>query len=419
MKDRNAVLVFKYADRTHLVLVHFDPITGRRKTRSAKTSNKKEAERAAAAWENELRQGIYTPSASTNWKTFRTRYELEELSGKAENTRDKCDVVFDAVERVMNPRRVNDITSERVSWLAAELRKDRLVDGIKRAGLAEDSIQTHMNHLRAALRWAERIGMIAKAPLFPKLHRAKGDSMKGRAPAGEEFERLLGAIPNALCQGKRATHVSLEHVPEWIRYLKGLWFGGWRLAESLELSWEPGSPLEVDLSGKYPVVLIAHEGQKSFKQEILPIAPEFADILLATPKKDRHGFVFNPIGRYGRRVNADSAMRWIARFGKAVNVKTWTSPKSGAVKFVSAHDLRRAFGLRWSSRVMPPVLQQMMRHSSIATTMKYYVGRDAQTASGVIWDAYRKLESSNTLSNSPDFRRNSPRSKRRKTSEKQ
>jgi hypothetical protein len=29
--------------------------------------------------------------------------------------------------------------------------------------------------------------------------------------------------------------------------------------------------------------------------------------------------------------------------------------------FSSAHDLRRAFGLRWSSRVMPQILMQLMR----------------------------------------------------------
>jgi len=46
-------------------------------------------------------------------------------------------------------------------------------------------------------------------------------------------------------------------------------------------------------------------------------------------------------------------------------------------KFASAHDLRRSFGSRWSLRVLPAILQQMMRHESITTTMDYYVGREA------------------------------------------
>jgi hypothetical protein len=40
-------------------------------------------------------------------------------------------------------------------------------------------------------------------------------------------------------------------------------------------------------------------------------------------------------------------------------------PEAVRIKYASAHDLRRAFGLRWSSRVMPAVLQQLMRHESI------------------------------------------------------
>jgi len=32
-------------------------------------------------------------------------------------------------------------------------------------------------------------------------------------------------------------------------------------------------------------------------------------------------------------------------------------------KYASAHDLRRSFGTRWAKRVMPVVLQKLMRHS--------------------------------------------------------
>ena len=48
------------------------------------------------------------------------------------------------------------------------------------------------------------------------------------------------------------------------------------------------------------------------------------------------------------------------------------------VKYASAHDMRRSFGERWASRVMPQVLMELMRHESIDTTLRYYVGRNAQ-----------------------------------------
>ena len=68
-------------------------------------------------------------------------------------------------------------------------------------------------------------------------------------------------------------------------------------------------------------------------------------------------------------------------------------------KYASAHDLRRAFGLRWSSRVMPAVLQQLMRHESIDTTMRYYVGRDADAVADTLWDAFETNAGGNKTGN--------------------
>ena len=61
--------------------------------------------------------------------------------------------------------------------------------------------------------------------------------------------------------------------------------------------------------------------------------------------------------------------------------------QAGKVKYASAHDLRRSFGERWAVRVMPHVLMVLMRHESIETTMRYYVGRNAQTTAAILWEA--------------------------------
>lgn len=54
-------------------------------------------------------------------------------------------------------------------------------------------------------------------------------------------------------------------------------------------------------------------------------------------------------------------------------------------KTATAHDLRRAFGSRWSTRVMPAQLKQLMRHADIQTTMTYYVQQSARTAASDLW----------------------------------
>ena len=51
-----------------------------------------------------------------------------------------------------------------------------------------------------------------------------------------------------------------------------------------------------------------------------------------------------------------------------------------------------------------------MRHSDITTTMKYYVGREAETTADVLWDAISKEESvlGNTLGNNREGQSRKP-----------
>jgi integrase len=39
--------------------------------------------------------------------------------------------------------------------------------------------------------------------------------------------------------------------------------------------------------------------------------------------------------------------------------------------YATAHDLRRTFGTRCAKRLMPAVVKDLMRHSSVSTTMSY------------------------------------------------
>ena len=83
-----------------------------------------------------------------------------------------------------------------------------------------------------------------------------------------------------------------------------------------------------------------------------------------------------------------------------MKVNTGTKLGKATVKFASAHDLRRSFGERWASRLMPQVLKELMRHESIETTLNFYVGRNAQTTARAIWDQYGKSPTGNTSGNS-------------------
>src|SRR4029079_8409731 len=129
----------------------------------------------------------------------------------------------------------------------------------------------------------------------------------------------------------------------------------------------------------------------------LPMAPEFAEFLLATPEGDRTGPVFRPCTLSGRRPDELRVSKVLSKAGELAGVKVKTDAKTGKVKYASAHDLRRSFGERWASRVMPQILMELMRHESIDTTMRFYVGRNAQRTADVLWEAH--AAASNTSSN--------------------
>jgi integrase len=105
-------------------------------------------------------------------------------------------------------------------------------------------------------------------------------------------------------------------------------------------------------------------GQKSGRVELVPMAPDFAEMLLAVPEIDRVGRVF------GLEYESDWASKVICRIGEAAGVVVEQGNRKGKphVKYASAHDFRRAFGVRWSKLVMPPVLMQLMRHQETALT---------------------------------------------------
>jgi integrase len=148
------------------------------------------------------------------------------------------------------------------------------------------------------------------------------------------------------------------------------------------LSWEADAGISIDLSGKYPCLVIAAESEKGFRDRRLPITPEFALLLQKIPAEDRISEV-HAIARRG--IGLDRVSRVIEAIGRKANVVV----NKQQHKYASSHDLRRAFGTRWASKVTPAVLQQLMRHASIETTLKYYVEQDADSLAVELWKRER------------------------------
>ncbi len=306
-----------------------------------------------------------------------------------------------------------------------------LQTNLRAAKLAESTIKGHLAHLLASLRWAVNVGLLVKAPKVKMPKRAKGATvMKGRPITGEEFDRMLSKVESALVaekpaddKPKRITAKGLaayrrrqevaaaEAEASWRYFIRGLWLSGLRIGEAMELTWDRHDKLRVDLqNGEHPMLLIPGALEKGNQDRLLPMAPEFAEFVLQTPETQRKGFVFNPLPRSRRsqRLSVARAIKTISDIGEKAGIKV-NADRGGKVKYASAHDLRRSFGQRWASRVMPQVLMELMRHESIETTLRYYVGRNAQSTAAVLWEAHRAAKS-NISGNSTPTNANQPES---------
>lgn len=337
------VLVRKKPDRDHLLLYFRDPVTRREVSRSAGTSDRREAERAAALWEQELR--TYRGSGS-GWSYFRDRFEDEHLSTLSRKSQKSFATALNHFERLMSPVDLAAVTADVISQF-----KGRLLDD----GHAATSVATHLGHLRAAINWAHGIGMVSAAPKIKLPKRPKHLHLRGRALTEAEFK------------------VMLKVAGEYRRLLELLWLSGLRLGEAMQLDWQ-SPPIKVALDARpYPQILYYAEGQKNRQDDALPITPDLYAWLAKT--KERTGRVAPvPLQSVARVSEAISAI------GEAAQVSV-----SDKGKWASAHDLRRSFGTRWAQKVMPMILQKLMRHRSIETTLRYYVGLSAEDAGRAVW----------------------------------
>jgi len=254
-----------------LAMYYVDPVSGKRVVKTTGETDEKAAQRVAGEWEKQLQAGAYQAPSKITWAEFRVRYENEHLASLAPRTRLTVRVDLDCLETILAPDRLCKLTSAVMSRFQADLRKPKEITKddkkIVVPGMKETTIAKTLRHIKAALRWGERMGMMVKAPSIIMPKRAKGQSMmKGRPVTTEEYERMLMVVPK----------VRPGDAAAWQRYLTGLWLSGLRLTESLELSWDYEAPFCIDLAGRRPVFRIHGEAQKSGRDEILPMTPDFA-----------------------------------------------------------------------------------------------------------------------------------------------
>jgi integrase len=359
------------------------PKTGRSIVKSAGTTNRKEAQKLAGKWEEELRTGRYKPASRLTWDEFRHQYETEcVIPDMRDSTLTQVGGIFDTIERVIGPELLTDIDADAIQRLRRILPEERISRPDGTIKVHKRSTATQRNHLavlRAALNWAKEREILDTVPKFA-IPTIAANPSKGRPLTLEEFERMIAAVQNNHRKGWQAA--------KWERFLWGLWWSGLRLEEALTLTWDDWNAPRIELDGDNSTITIPAGCQKNGTNTVGPIVPEFFEFLSQIPEADRTGFVFDLPCR-----GKNEVCRIVSRIGKAAGIKVKDKGgRGGKPKFATCHDLRRSFGLRWALRVMPVLLKSLMRHSDINTTMQYYVGNNVAEMTRAVWAAYRSAE---------------------------
>lgn len=383
--DRIHVWVQKFTNTPKLQLQWIDPETGKRCTKSSRTSDPKAAEKARADHEYELNHNLHVRTSKMAWKSFRDLFEAEYLPGLRASTQEKYRSVLDVFEQEMHPKRIADVNERFVSRFLQALRhrdpaarraelmkkdsdgnketakkkKKRKKAGAKEQGprrLAEMTIRNYMVALRTTLKWAADQKMIPAVPKFPKV---KVSKKRPQPIPTESFERLLAA----------------EKDPLWRAFICCGWLAGLRLSEAWKLQWEPSDGLPwVDFEADR--IVLPATFAKSAEDQWVPLHPQLREILQPLPREGSGIFPFT----------SKTTGRPLTRSGITTHIRTLAS--HAGVR-LTMHQLRKGFGCRVASKLgkgNAPILHRLMRHSSMQITMDYYANVD-----DVLHDAIESL----------------------------
>lgn len=331
-EKRVNVWVQAFKGRPSLVLQWFDPETGLRRSKSAKTSDPEKAEKARADHEYELNHRLYREPSRITWEQFRKLYETEELSALSEGTREKVSAVFNVFERTANPTRLDRVSERTLSQYVTKLRE------MKRSVA---TINSNLRHIKRALNWGVEQRLLANRPLIRRLKEPK---KLPRKISTEAFDRLLAKAPS----------------DQWRSFLLAAWYTGMRLGELFALTWD-----DVDFPNRR--ILVRAETAKGRRDEWLPLHPTLERSLRALDPSTNCVFDLGLTkGHVGRHV------KWLA---EAAGLRC------------TAHDLRRSFCSRLAAEGVPlQIAQRLMRHASPTTTAAYYTNVE-----DVLHDAVAKV----------------------------
>lgn len=399
---RHKVYVIKVAGKPCLQL-RWKDASGKWRQQSTDETRRREAERLADKKAKQLDSGV--TRHSLDWYDFCDRYRVERLSMLRPSSRSDWETASKLYGELMSPSTIRDVTANELSKFGAALRQPYVYirKGETRTKyFSQDRIAKFLGELRRAMTWAAKIRLIEDVPFIAIPSSRSSGSMHARPVTAEEFDRMLAVVPavvNDMVAGflKKTRKRQQTDVPaltarliaSWTDTLHKYWLSGFRLEEATMISWDqPELHCIEGIDRMRPKLRIRGEFEKGKRDRLYPLTPDFVEYLRRTPKQERTGLVIRPLTTRGFTKSKTTIGRQISTIGRRAGIVVDIDPLTKQKKFASAHDMRRSFGTRWAPLVKPITLQHLMRHTSITTTMKFYVDQDATGTADEVWEAF-------------------------------
>jgi integrase len=302
-------------DRNGYQLKFFCPILGRRIRKNCGTRDRREARRIQRECRDRLLDGKYLasggaitaatepkrlPTASRfigsderTWEEAADLYRAQHKRRVRRKAKEDSDSRLDIARRIFEARRKAKCLPpgvtlrECMTLEALEHLQDQLLDGAESHydRRSPNTVNSMLAAIMAFVRYAYDHEWIDRVPPLRKLD--VDEVMRGRPITGEEFERMLDAVPKVVGDGP---------AEEWRFSLKILWESGFRIADLLDFSWddiERIHPVWPRRQGQHPTLVIPST-QKNGKNEEIPLLPGLKKLLDTVPEDQRVGFVVSP-----------------------------------------------------------------------------------------------------------------------------
>lgn len=157
------------------------------------------------------------------------------------------------------------------------------------------------------------------------------------------------------------------------------WLAGLRLSEAFALEREETAKAPWVNWATDRIVLPA-ELVKAVEDQWVPLDPTLRQALEALPCHGKKVFRFE--GQDGRLVKEVTVSARVIELARRAGVK------------LTLKSLRKGFGCRYAGKVPAQVLQKLMRHASIKTTMDYYANVDEAAVEAVLGPQRNRLRNS-------------------------